>query len=99
MSLTTNFVLVMFKLLGKHLTDVTNASRTFLFDIDMLHWDEQLCKFFNVPMDILPEIKPSGDMFGTILEGPLKGVSVTAVSTQFSLIFELANRIHVIGYW
>ena len=74
---------ILYKLLGLHLTDVTNAARTFLFDIDILQWDPQLCKMFGVPMSILPEVRASGAMFGTILEGPLAGVPITGVSTHF----------------
>ncbi|RWS25511.1 glycerol kinase 3-like protein, partial [Leptotrombidium deliense] len=70
---------ILWKLTNNHLTDVSNASRTFLMDIETLDWDEQLCKFFNVPMKILPEIKSSGDHFGVIREGPLKGVPVSGV--------------------
>lgn len=75
---------ILFKLIGSHLTDVTNAARTFLFDIETLEWDAQLCKMFTVPMSILPAVRPSGHEFGLILEGPLKGVPVTAVSLVFS---------------
>lgn len=74
---------ILYKLLGTHLTDVTNAARTFLFDIDTLQWDPLLCKLFKVPMAILPEVRASGAVYGTILEGPLAGLPITAVSTFF----------------
>ena len=45
-------------------TDATNASRTMLFDIGKLHWDESLCKLFNVPMRALPEVRESAAKFG-----------------------------------
>jgi glycerol kinase len=45
-------------------TDFTNASRTMLFDIGKLRWDEQLCKLFNVPMRALPEVRESSAQFG-----------------------------------
>jgi len=45
-------------------TDFTNASRTMLFDIGKLRWDEQLCKLFNVPMRALPEARESAAHFG-----------------------------------
>jgi len=70
---------LLFKLTGKHVTDVSNASRTFLFDINLLRWDKELCKLFSVPMTILPDIKPCGANFGTILEGPLQGIPITGV--------------------
>ena len=48
-----------------HKTDYTNASRTLLFNIDPLSWDETLLEIFNVPKTILPEVCPSASNFGT----------------------------------
>ncbi|UCG26705.1 MAG: glycerol kinase GlpK [Bacteroidales bacterium] len=48
----------------KHLTEVSNASRTMLFNIHTLKWDEELLKIFDVPESMLPEVKPSSDIFG-----------------------------------
>ncbi len=45
-------------------TDSTNASRTLLFDISKLHWDETLCRIFGVPMSALPEVRESAAQFG-----------------------------------
>jgi glycerol kinase len=45
-------------------TDPTNASRTLLYNIDRLRWDEQLCKLFDVPMRALPEVRESFANFG-----------------------------------
>jgi glycerol kinase len=45
-------------------TDFTNASRTLLFDIGKLRWDEKLCRMFNVPMRALPEVRESAARFG-----------------------------------
>ncbi len=47
-----------------HATDRTNASRTMLFNIHTLAWDEELCALFGVPMSMLPEVRPSGGDFG-----------------------------------
>jgi glycerol kinase len=47
-----------------HVTDVSNASRTMLFNIHSLQWDEDLLKLFNIPASILPEIKPSSKIYG-----------------------------------
>lgn len=47
-----------------HFTDVTNASRTMLFDINTLKWDEKLLDLFHIPISILPQVKPSSFMFG-----------------------------------
>lgn len=46
---------------GAHITDVTNASRTQLMDLRTLQWDEELLKCFDVPRELLPEIRPSSD--------------------------------------
>ena len=45
-------------------TDVSNASRTLLFNIKEMKWDEELCALFNIPMCMLPEVKPSSYHFG-----------------------------------
>lgn len=47
-----------------HVTDLTNASRTLLFNIHTLQWDEQLCSLLKVPMSLLPEVKPSSCIYG-----------------------------------
>jgi glycerol kinase len=47
-----------------HATDVSNASRTLLMNLKTLNWDPGLCKTLGVPMEILPEIKPSIGLFG-----------------------------------
>lgn len=47
-----------------HATDYTNASRTMLFNIHTLQWDEELLKIFNIPASLLPEVKPSSGIFG-----------------------------------
>ena len=51
--------------MGKvHATDVTNASRTLLFNINDMKWDPELCKLFNIPMNMLPTVRPSAYDFG-----------------------------------
>jgi glycerol kinase len=47
-----------------HLTDVSNASRTMLFNIHTLKWDEELLKIFNIPSAMLPEVKSSSEIYG-----------------------------------
>jgi glycerol kinase len=54
-------------------TDVTNASRTLLFDIVRLRWDEELCKMWDVPMSAVPEVRESTARFGeTTVGGALR---------------------------
>ena len=53
--------------MGKvHATDVTNASRTLLFNINEMKWDEELCKLFNIPMCMLPTVRPSAYNYGEL---------------------------------
>lgn len=47
-----------------HCTDVTNASRTMLFNIHSLKWDEELLEIFNVPKEILPEVRSTSEIYG-----------------------------------
>jgi len=53
---------------AEHVTDVTNASRTLLFDIRTLSWSPELCDLFGVPMHVLPEVRPSSGRFGVTCE-------------------------------
>ena len=48
---------LVYNLTGKHVTDVTNASRTMLMNINTLEWDDTLLEFFNIPASILPSIQ------------------------------------------
>ncbi|XP_075826955.1 glycerol kinase-like [Microtus pennsylvanicus] len=62
---------------GVHCTDVSNASRTMIFNIHSLQWDEELCKFFGIPMGILPRIRSSSEIYGLMKTGPLEGVPIS----------------------
>jgi glycerol kinase len=57
-----------FKLTGRHLIDYSNASRTMLFDIRRLVWDDELCGLLGVGMGSLPEPVPSSEVYGTTSE-------------------------------
>ncbi len=48
-----------------HVTDVTNASRTMLFDIQRLCWDEHICARLGIPMEMLPQVRDSSQIYGT----------------------------------
>lgn len=54
-----------------HATDYTNASRTSLFNIHNLEWDEELLRIFDVPPSLLPEVKPSDAIFGYTADSSL----------------------------
>jgi glycerol kinase len=60
---------------GVHLTDVTNAGRTMLMDLERLSWDDDLLEIFGVPRQMLPEIRPSSDpnLFGGARIGGVTG--------------------------
>src|SRR5690606_17923924 len=47
-----------------HITDVTNASRTLLFNIHNLEWDDELLEILGVPKEMLPEVKQSSEVYG-----------------------------------
>ncbi|ALM74245.1 glycerol kinase GlpK [Thermococcus barophilus] len=55
---------LIYKLTGKHVTDYSNASRTMLFNIKKLEWDEELLEIFGIPDAILPEVKESSEIYG-----------------------------------
>jgi glycerol kinase len=68
---------------GVHVTDVTNASRTMLMDLETLDWDEELLSFFGIPRAMLPEIRSSSDPQGygtTRADGPLGGEVLLAAA-------------------
>ena len=60
-----------------HVTDYTNASRTMLYDIRHMCWDKKICEALDIPMDMLPEVKPSSAIYGTMnyagVEIPIAG--------------------------
>ncbi|GBP30441.1 Glycerol kinase 3 [Eumeta japonica] len=61
---------------GAHVTDVTNASRTQLMSLQSLQWDNRLLKYFDIPIQILPKIKSSSEIYGYIATGSLTGVPI-----------------------
>jgi len=52
---------LIYKLTGNHITDVSNASRTMLYNIHDMEWDEELLEEFGVPESMVPEVRPSSD--------------------------------------
>jgi glycerol kinase len=64
-----------------HATDPTNASRTLLFDINRLRWSKELCDLFKIPIEILPEVRPSAGDFGkTVTSFFGKSIPITGVA-------------------
>ncbi len=64
---------------GLHVTDVTNASRKQLMNLETLNWDPDLLRSFNIPAQMLPRICSSSEVYGQIAEGPLAGVSIAGI--------------------
>ena len=64
---------------GHHVTDVTNASRTMLMNIETLQWDPYLLKFFDIPRSILPEIRSSSEIYGKLASTELRGTPISGV--------------------
>ena len=62
---------------GAHITDVTNASRTMLMDLQTLDWDAETLEIMAISRQMLPEIRPSSQVFG-IAKGLLAGVPIAA---------------------
>lgn len=64
-----------------HATDYTNASRTMLFNINTLEWDQELLSYFNIPACMLPEVQPSSHLFGECHIGfGKKGVPISGIA-------------------
>jgi glycerol kinase len=64
---------------GVHVTDVTNASRTMLMDLDSLSWDEGIAADMGIPASMLPEIRSSSEVYGECRPGVLRGVPVAGI--------------------
>jgi glycerol kinase len=84
---------LLFKLTGRHATDYTNASRTMLFDIHRLSWDEELCAMLGVDPARLPEPLPSAHVYGTTSEfGGEVPVAGIAGDQQAALFGQACHR-------
>jgi glycerol kinase len=69
---------LIWNLCGRHVTDVTNASRTMLMDLKSREWDDELLSAMGVPRAMLPEIRPSAEIYGEA-GPPLAGVPVASL--------------------
>ncbi|WP_345635389.1 glycerol kinase GlpK [Rugosimonospora acidiphila] len=78
---------LIWRLTGRHATDVTNASRTMLMNLSTLDWDDRLLDAFGVPRAMLPEILPSSHVYGEA-RGDIGGVPVaSALGDQSAALF------------
>jgi glycerol kinase len=64
---------------GTHVTDVTNASRTQLMNLETLFWDQELLEAFGIPKAMLPQISSSSEIYGHAKESSLKDVAIAGI--------------------
>ena len=78
---------LIWNLTGRHITDVTNAGRTMLMNLETLEWDDVLLDAMGVPRAMLPEIRPSAEVYGEA-DGALGGLPVAgALGDQHAALF------------
>jgi glycerol kinase len=65
---------------GLHITDVSNASRTMLFNIHSLKWDEELLKIFDIPASMLPEVRSSSEVYGNTVGQFASSIPVAGIA-------------------
>lgn len=65
---------------GLHVTDTSNVSRTMLFDIHRMDWDEELLKVFNVPREVLPSVRSSSEIYGEASVEGLAGIPIAGIA-------------------
>jgi len=78
-----------------HLTDVTNASRTMLYNIHSLEWDQELLDLFDIPAALLPQVKSSSEVYGSIdknLLGVEVPIAAIAGDQQSALFGQLCTK-------
>ena len=64
---------------GIHITDVTNASRTQLMNLETLSWDRELLEEFGIPASMLPQIRSSSEIYGHAIEPSIKDVAIAGI--------------------
>ena len=80
---------------GVHATDVTNASRTQLFNLKTLDWDDELLRAFEIPRAMLPQIRSSSEVYGAVVQGPASGVPIAGIlgDQQAALVGQACFRL------
>src|SRR5215216_6497795 len=90
---------LIWNLMGQHITDVTNASRTMLMNLNTLDWDDEILRILDIPRAVLPQIKSSSEIYGTVGAGssrpnwgertsPLQGLPVSGdLGDQHAALF------------
>ncbi len=80
---------------AKHLTDVSNASRTMIFNINSLEWDEELLEIFEIPRQMLPEVLSSSEIYGEVSAvEELNGIKIAGIAgdQQAALFGQLCTK-------
>jgi glycerol kinase len=78
-----------------HITDVSNASRTLLYNIEQLCWDDELLALFNIPLPLLPTVKSSSEIYGQTSNPEIgAGIPIAAIAgdQQAALFGQLCNQ-------
>ena len=70
-----------------HATDYTNASRTMLFNIETLRWDETICGWLGIPLSMLPQVRSSSEVYGTLSLSGHEIPLASAVGDQQAALF------------
>lgn len=82
---------LLYRLTGQHATDYSNASRTLIFDIHGLHWDDALLGYLDIPSAVLPAVTPTSGVFGTTtVFGPEIPVAALCGDQQSALFGQAA---------
>ncbi len=79
---------------GVHVTDVTNASRTMLMNLETLDWDDEILSIMGVPRAMLPSIRASSEVYGEVAAGPMQGIPVAGIlgDQQAALVGQTCYR-------
>lgn len=94
LKLGTSEVFFLHRLTGEYATDVTTASRTSLMNLRTCRWDPVLCDLFKIPMDLLPDIRPTTGRFGSMdVKGREVTITASVVDQQASLFGHGCTRI------
>jgi glycerol kinase len=83
---------LIWNLLGEHITDVTNASRTMLMNLKTLDWDDEILRILDIPRAVLPTIKSSSEIYGHVVETfhgtSLRGIPISGdLGDQHAALF------------
>jgi glycerol kinase len=84
-----------------HVTDVTNASRTLIYNINDQKWDEEICRELDIPLNVLPIVRSSAEIYGHVRTGhAFEGVPIAGVSTRLTPVtVRCALTVAIFSVW